>query len=49
MSVIRVVWGTAEGPTELAAYDAALAAADHVTDAAYGDGFLEAVDSLTHA
>jgi len=27
MSVIRVVWGTAEGPTELAAYDAALAAA----------------------
>lgn len=27
MSVIRVVWGTASGPTELAAYDAALAAA----------------------
>ena len=24
MSVIRVVWGTASGPTELAAYDAAL-------------------------
>ena len=27
MSVIRIVWGTASGPTELAAYDAALAAA----------------------
>ncbi|MFB6308303.1 MAG: pyruvoyl-dependent arginine decarboxylase [Haloarculaceae archaeon] len=27
MSAIRVVWGTATGPTELAAYDAALAAA----------------------
>lgn len=27
MSVIRVVWGTATGPTELAAYDAALAEA----------------------
>jgi len=27
MSVIRVVWGTATGPTETASYDAALAAA----------------------
>ncbi|MFC7019297.1 MULTISPECIES: pyruvoyl-dependent arginine decarboxylase [Haloarcula] len=27
MSTIRVVWGTAHGPTELSAYDAALAAA----------------------
>ena len=27
MGTIRVVWGTATGPTELAAYDAALAAA----------------------
>jgi len=27
MSVIRVVWGTAEGPTELSAFDAALAEA----------------------
>lgn len=27
MSVIRVVWGTDSGPTELAAFDAALAAA----------------------
>lgn len=27
MSVIRVVWGTGKGPTELAAYDRALAAA----------------------
>lgn len=27
MSTIRVVWGTASGPTELAAYDAALAEA----------------------
>lgn len=27
MSVIRVVWGTASGPTELSAFDAALAAA----------------------
>lgn len=28
MSVIRVVWGTARGPTETAAYDAALAEAN---------------------
>lgn len=28
MSVIRVVWGTAHGPTETAAYDAALAEAN---------------------
>ncbi len=28
MSAIRVVWGTATGPTETAAYDAALAAAN---------------------
>ena len=27
MSVIRIVWGTGEGPTELSAFDAALAAA----------------------
>lgn len=27
MDTVRVVWGTASGPTELAAYDAALAAA----------------------
>lgn len=27
MSVIRIVWGTATGPTELSAYDAALAEA----------------------
>ena len=28
MSTIRVVWGTASGPTEMASYDAALAAAN---------------------